>query len=169
MTRTRPFGTLDDGTPVHAYRLGDEAALSAEILDLGGILAKLEFPGAHGRTRLVLGLDDAQAYRDDPAYLGILVGRFGNRIADAAFVLDGRRHRVSANDGGNHLHGGLRGFGRRLWTVDAHDDGALARDRRGRRSAGAPKQHRNTAWISTRWYSSAAASAATRTSPFPKR
>ena len=126
MTRTRPFGTLDDGTPVHAYRLGDEAALSAEILDLGGILAKLEFPGAHGRTRLVLGLDDAQAYRDDPAYLGILVGRFGNRIADAAFVLDGRRHRVSANDGGNHLHGGLRGFGRRLWTVDAHDDGALA-------------------------------------------
>ena len=120
MTRTRRFGPLDDGRMVHAWRLGGDGALSAEILDLGGILARLEIEGAQGRTGVVLGLDDAQAYFDDPAYLGILVGRFGNRIGGAAFALDGARHEVTANEGRNHLHGGALGFGRRLWTVEDH-------------------------------------------------
>jgi aldose 1-epimerase len=121
MTRIRPFGRLDDGTPVHAWRLGDAGGLSAEILDLGGILARLEFPGAQGNSSVVLGLDDAQAYQHDPAYLGILVGRFGNRIGGAAYTLDGRRYALAANNGRNHLHGGITGFGRRAWTVEAHD------------------------------------------------
>jgi aldose 1-epimerase len=126
MTGVGPFGQLEDGTPVQAWRLGDAAGLSAEILEFGGILAKLEFPGAHGRANLVLGLGDAGAYERDPAYLGILVGRFGNRIAGAAYRLDGREHRVTANEGRNHLHGGARGFGGRLWQVDAHGTDALA-------------------------------------------
>ena len=126
MTRTRPFGRLEDGTAVQAFRLGGGHGLSAEILDLGGILARLEFPGAQGRTPLVLGLADAQAYFRDPAYLGILVGRFGNRIAGATFELDGRQHRISANEGRHHLHGGMLGFGRRLWTVEAHEQDLLA-------------------------------------------
>lgn len=126
MTRIRPFGQLENGTPVHAYRLGDDAVLSAEVLDLGGILAGLEFPGAHGRTGLVLGLPDARAYFDDPAFLGILVGRYANRIAGAKFVLDGREYGVSANEGRNHLHGGMLGFGRRPWRVEAHGDDSIA-------------------------------------------
>jgi aldose 1-epimerase len=126
MTRSRPFGQLRDGTAVSAYRLGSDTALSAEILDLGGILAGLEFPGAHGRTRLVLGLADAPAYFDDPAYLGILVGRYANRIAGAQFALDGKVYRVTANEGCNQLHGGTFGFGRRAWRVEAHGDDAIA-------------------------------------------
>lgn len=126
MTRTRPFGRLEDGTAVQAFRLGGGHGLSAEILDLGGILGRLEFSGAQGRTPLVLGLADAQAYFRDPAYLGILVGRFGNRIAGATFELDGRQHRISANEGRHHLHGGMLGFGRRLWTVEAHEQDLLA-------------------------------------------
>src|SRR5690606_29044028 len=114
-------GRLADGSAVHAHALGAADGLSAEVLDLGGILARLEFPGAHGRTSLVLGLGDAQAYFDDPAYLGIVVGRFGNRIAGSRFTLDGRDHQVTANEGRNHLHGGALGFGRRLWQVRAHD------------------------------------------------
>lgn len=125
MAPVRPFGTLGDGRAVHAHALGSGDGLSAEVLDLGGILARLEFPGAHGRTSLVLGLDDAQACFDDPAYLGIVVGRFGNRIAGSQFVLDGQVHRVTANEGRNHLHGGALGFGRRLWQVQAHDAGTL--------------------------------------------
>jgi len=125
MTRIRSFGRLDDGTPVQAYRLGDAGGLSAEILDLGGILAGLEFPGEQRRVGLVLGLPDAQAYFDDTAYLGILVGRYGNRIAGAGFDVDGRPHRVTANEGRNHLHGGALGFGRRRWTVEEHRDDLL--------------------------------------------
>jgi Galactose mutarotase and related enzymes len=120
MTPTRSFGQLDDGTAVQALRLGEGNGLSAEILDLGGILARLEFDGAQGRTGVVLGLDDAQAYFEDPAYLGILVGRFGNRIGGATFELDGQRHEVTANEGRHHLHGGALGFGRRMWTVEDH-------------------------------------------------
>ena len=78
MTGIRPFGAMEDGTPVHAYRFGDGDGLSAEVLDLGGILATLEFPGAQGRTPLVLGLADARAYQRDPAYLGI--GMSGRRL-----------------------------------------------------------------------------------------
>lgn len=126
MTGMRPFGQLEDGTAVQAYRLGNDAGLSAEILDLGGILAGLEFPGTQGRTRLVLGLAHARAYFDDPAYLGILVGRYANRIAGARFALDGGEYAVSANEGRNHLHGGMLGFGRRAWQVEAHGSDTLA-------------------------------------------
>lgn len=117
MEKTRLFGRLDDGRAVHAYRLQGDG-LGAEILDLGGILARLSVPGERGTVDVVLGLPDARAYFADPAYLGILVGRYGNRIDGARFALDGREVRVSANEGRNHLHGGMLGFGRRLWTVE---------------------------------------------------
>lgn len=125
MAHRRPFGELDDGRAVHAHVLGDGNGLRAEVLDLGGILARLEFPGERGPVALVLGLPDARAYFADPAYLGIVVGRFGNRIGGAAFTVDGQACRVSANEGRNHLHGGHLGFGRRLWRVAAHDPGRL--------------------------------------------
>ncbi|MDH5832527.1 galactose mutarotase [Luteimonas sp. M1R5S59] len=120
MERIRPFGQLDDGRAVHAYRLGGDDGICAEVLDLGGILARLQVPGANGRVDAVLRLPDARAYLADPAYLGILVGRYGNRIGGARFSLAGREHALSANEGRNHLHGGHLGFGRRLWDVESH-------------------------------------------------
>nr|WP_238346057.1 aldose epimerase family protein [Luteimonas saliphila] len=114
------FGRLDDGRDVHAYRLGDDDGISVEVLDLGGILARLVVHGEGGRVDAVLRLPDARAYFADPAYLGILVGRYGNRIGGARFTLDGCEHVLSANEGRNHLHGGHLGFGRRLWQVQSH-------------------------------------------------
>ncbi|ADV26731.1 Aldose 1-epimerase [Pseudoxanthomonas suwonensis 11-1] len=125
MAQRRSFGRLDDGRVVHAHVLGAGGALRAEVLDLGGILARLEFAGAQGPVPLVLGLPDAASYFADPSYQGIVVGRFGNRIGGAAFTLDGQACRVSANEGRNHLHGGMLGFGRRLWQVHAHDEARL--------------------------------------------
>lgn len=125
MAQVRGFGRLDDGTEVHAHRLGSDDGLHAEILDLGGILARLRMPVEGRPVDLVLGLPDARAYRADPAYLGILVGRYGNRIGGARFELDGRAHRLAANEGRNHLHGGMLGFSRRMWTVAAHDSNEL--------------------------------------------
>lgn len=125
MAQIRSFGRLDDGTEVHAHSLGCDSGLRAEILDLGGILAGLDMPVEGRRIGLVLGLPDARAYRADPAYLGILVGRYGNRIAGSRFELDGNEHVLAANEGRNHLHGGPLGFGRRMWTVRSHTDEAL--------------------------------------------
>lgn len=126
MAKVRGFGRLDDGTEVHAYCLGHTDGMQAEVLDLGGILARLEMPFEERQIGLVLGLPDARAYRTDPAYLGILVGRYGNRIAGARFRLDGSEHSLAANEGRNHLHGGMLGFGRRMWTVQSHSDEELA-------------------------------------------
>jgi aldose 1-epimerase len=125
MESIRSFGRLADGRQVHAYRIGGAHGISAEILDLGGILARLRVPAADGPVDAVLGLSDARAYRDDPAFLGILVGRYGNRIGGARFGLDGQVHALSANEGRNHLHGGVLGFGRRIWTVEEHQPDVL--------------------------------------------
>lgn len=116
MIQRSPFGHLD-GTPIHAFVLGHADGLQAEVLEYGGILRRLSFPTRCGRVELVLGLPTLEAYRRDTANLGIIVGRFANRIAGAQFQLDGHRYLLSANEGRNHLHGGTLGFGRRVWRL----------------------------------------------------
>lgn len=113
-----PFGLTPDGRPVECWRLESAAGVAAEILSYGGILHALHVPDTAGRsTSVVLSLPDAPAYADSP-YLGALVGRYANRIAGARFLLDGRLHRLPANDRGHSLHGGPDGFHHRLWRAE---------------------------------------------------
>jgi aldose 1-epimerase len=113
----RPFGTLPDGSAVEVITLGAADGLQAEILTLGGTLKSLSLPVRGKRIPLVLTLPDLPAYLKDTSYLGQLVGRYGNRIAGAAFELDGKRHQLTANNGPNTLHGGETGFGKYVWKV----------------------------------------------------
>lgn len=113
----REFGRIGD-TVIHAITLASEG-VKAEVLTYGGILRRLQIETAQGSVDVVLGLPDLDAYRNDRDYLGVLVGRYGNRIGGASFELDGRRYALSANEGVNHLHGGHAGFGRRVWTIAA--------------------------------------------------
>lgn len=113
----RPFGKLEDGRGVEAITLGDPQGLQAEVLTYGAILRRLTCPVRGQRRDLILSLPTIEAYERDRAYVGALVGRFGNRIANAQFSLDGHEHRVTANEDVNHLHGGALGFGKRLWRV----------------------------------------------------
>jgi aldose 1-epimerase len=113
----RPFGSLPDGRRVEAIALGEPQGLQVEVLTYGAILRRLTVPVGGERRDLILFFDDLDSYVRDRAYVGPLVGRFGNRIADSRFALDGRTHVLSANEGSNHLHGGHLGFGRRLWRV----------------------------------------------------
>lgn len=113
----RVFGQLPDGVEVHALTLRGEAGLEAEVLTYGGILHALLLTTAQGVVPLLLALPDLPAYAADGDSLNILVGRFGNRIAGARYTLDGVTHTLAANEGRNQLHGGLRGFGRRVWRV----------------------------------------------------
>jgi aldose 1-epimerase len=87
------------------------------VLTYGATLRRLTYPVGGTRRDLILFFADLDSYVRDRAYVGSLVGRFGNRIADSRFTLDGRTHAVSANEGANHLHGGHEGFGKRLWRV----------------------------------------------------
>jgi len=116
----RIFGHLPGGAPVHAITLQAPSGLCAQVLTYGGILRQLHIPVNGERVNIVLGLADLPAYLNDRHHLGTLVGRFGNRIGHACFMLDGHEHQLDRNDGRHHLHGGAQGFGRRIWTLLEH-------------------------------------------------
>jgi aldose 1-epimerase len=127
------FGKLD-GTDVESFTLGAEDGLQAEILSLGGTLRRLTLPVQGRRLELALGFEDLAGYLADTSYIGQLVGRYGNRIAGAAFTLDGRRYQLTANNPPNTLHGGDVGFGKYVWQVLGFGGGKLSYVKLGHRS-----------------------------------
>ncbi len=125
--RRHAFGTLQDGTPIEAVELTNGRRVSATVMTLGATLQALRVPDRHGRADdIVLGYDNAADYLAKPQYFGATVGRYANRIAHGRFSLDGRSYRLETNDGPNHLHGGRRGFDKRVWTIEAVRSGPAA-------------------------------------------
>ncbi|MFD7708182.1 aldose epimerase family protein [Streptomyces sp. NPDC059786] len=122
--RSELFGSLSDGTPVHRWTL-ERAGTRVRILTYGGIVQSVEVPDREGRAgNVVLGHADVAGYVDHPGpYFGALVGRYANRIAGARFELDGKEYRLAANNGPNSLHGGERGFDKRVWEAQALEHG----------------------------------------------
>jgi aldose 1-epimerase len=113
---SEPWGVSPDGRPVTLYTLRNRHGMTVQLSDWGGIVTRVRVPDRDGHPAdVVLGFDSLAEYVADDSYVGALIGRYANRIADAAFELDGTRYRLAANDGPNHLHGGVRGFDRRLW------------------------------------------------------
>ena len=113
----RHFGRLGDGRNVEAITLGGPEGLQAEVLTYGGILRRLSFPVGGERRELVLALDGLEQYEQDRAYVGPVVGRFANRIAQGSFAIDSHAYQLTRNENPNHLHGGTAGTGKRLWQV----------------------------------------------------
>lgn len=107
----------------HPLVLSSTSGVSVAISPLGARLTRIDAPDRSGRVeRVLLGFDDADENRraampDGGAYLGATCGRVANRIAGAAFVLDGVRHRLEANEGAHQRHGGPIGFDRAVWAV----------------------------------------------------
>jgi aldose 1-epimerase len=112
------FGNLEDGRLVESIRLA-AGELELEVLTYGAILRRLVFPVRGARRNAFLHFATLAEYERDRAYVGPVVGRFGNRIANSRFTLAGREHVVTANEGANHLHGGAIGFGKRVWRIVA--------------------------------------------------
>ncbi len=118
---TEPFGRTPEGEEILLYTLASAKGLRARILNYGATLVSLEVPDRHGKLDdIALGFDTADQYFGKKGYLGATVGRYANRIGNARFVLDGREYKLAANNGPNHLHGGLKGFDKVVWkTVEA--------------------------------------------------
>jgi aldose 1-epimerase len=118
--KREPFGTLADGRQIEAAVLSNKAGIRVKIMTLGAAIQSLFIPDRTGRAGdIVLGFDSAQEYLQNPSYFGATVGRFANRIAKGHFTLDGKTYTLATNDHGNHLHGGIKGFDKVLWTIDS--------------------------------------------------
>ena len=116
------MGTTADGREVTGYTLYGKNGFRATISDFGGIIWSLMVPDKTGRlTDVVAGYDSVEDLEASSGYLGALIGRFGNRIANARFALDGVEYALYQNDGENHLHGGKIGYDRCFWTVECED------------------------------------------------
>lgn len=114
-----PFGRLPGGEAVEIFTLRSASGTEVRVIGFGGAIVSIRVPDREGRLAdVVLGYDHVQGYVDDDAYLGALIGRYSNRIRGGRFTLDGREHALPVNDGANHLHGGPRGFHKRLWAAD---------------------------------------------------
>lgn len=118
LTHKQQSATARDMEPdaVQTWELTNPAGLCVRIGAIGAALIAVETPARDGhRANIVLGLENADAYRSNPDYVGVVVGRFANRIGGAQFSLDGRTYKLDANDGPNCLHGGHSGWHLRQW------------------------------------------------------
>lgn len=112
------FGVLPQRDTVHIYTLSNENNMKVEILDYGGIVQSIKIPDKDGKdSDVVLGFDDLDSYIHDSPYFGALIGRYGNRIADGKFTLNDSTYILAKNNGPNSLHGGRKGFDKKLWEV----------------------------------------------------
>ncbi|HWI68621.1 MAG TPA: aldose epimerase family protein, partial [Nitrospiraceae bacterium] len=110
------FGTRD-GRPITLYTLTNAHGVEVRAMNYGGIIVSLRVPDRKGQLAdIVLGHDKAEGYMPNPPYLGAIVGRYANRIANGTFTLDGKTYTLPKNDGPNTLHGGLtRTFDKVPW------------------------------------------------------
>jgi aldose 1-epimerase len=106
---------------VEIVQLSRPGGLVVEILSLGATVHRICAPTPGGPIEAVAGYRALEGYAKDRGYLGAIVGRCANRIGDARFVLDGETFNVSANERANCLHGGAKGFNKRLWTIETPD------------------------------------------------
>ncbi len=120
------FGTLEDGREVSLFTLTNANDMEVQITNYGGIVTAIRTSDRNGNMdNVVLGFDSLKKYTAGTPYFGALIGRYGNRIADGQFTLDGKEYQLPQNDGDNHLHGGEKGFDKVLWDAQPQDDGSL--------------------------------------------
>jgi aldose 1-epimerase len=114
------FGRTPGGGEVVLFTLANKRGLTVKVMNLGCTIVSVRMPDRQGREEeITLGYDSPAKYLAGNAYFGALIGRYANRIAGGKFSLDGRSYTLACNEKGrHHLHGGDRGFDKRLWRAE---------------------------------------------------
>ena len=116
---SRPWGYLSDGKTATLYTLVNDQDMTVEITDFGGTIVSIKTPDRNGKiTDVILGYDSVADYEMADGYLGALVGRVANRIAEASFELNGKTYPLFANNGPSCLHGGKKGYSYVIWSAE---------------------------------------------------
>jgi aldose 1-epimerase len=114
-----PFGKTKEGVAVEIYTLKNKNGMVAKVATYGATLTELLVPDKTGAlVNVVLGYDSIDPYLAGVPYFGSTIGRIGNRIAKGTFTLNGKTYKLATNDGPNHLHGGVKGFDKVVWTAE---------------------------------------------------
>jgi aldose 1-epimerase len=112
------FGKTSNGEIVDIYKLDNGKGMTVEVLSLGGIMHSVNVPDRKGNvTNISASLETLADYEKARPFFGALVGRYGNRIANGKFTLDGTEYTLPTNNGKNSLHGGNKGFDTVVWDV----------------------------------------------------
>ncbi|MCC6412930.1 MAG: galactose mutarotase [Saprospiraceae bacterium] len=113
------FGNLPDGRTAQLFTLLNEQGMTVKITNYGGAIVSWTAPDRNGKYEdIVLGCDSLSGYLKGTPYFGALIGRYGNRIAKGKFTLDSVEYTLATNNIGNHLHGGIVGYDKVLWTAE---------------------------------------------------
>jgi aldose 1-epimerase len=121
------FETTIDGKQTDLYVLKNQNGMKAAFTNYGGRLVSLIVPDKNGKmTGVVVGFKSVEDYqKSTEPYFGATIGRYGNRIAQGKFTLDGKEYHLSVNNGGNTLHGGKKGFQDVVWDEDQLNDSTI--------------------------------------------
>lgn len=112
-----------DKSKLELYTIRNASGMTIDVTNLGGKIVSLWVPDKTGEFGdVVLGYDSVTQYIKGNPYFGAMIGRYGNRIANGKFTLDGNEYMLATNNGANALHGGPDGFHNVLWTVDQIED-----------------------------------------------
>ncbi|MBN2659055.1 MAG: galactose mutarotase [Spirochaetales bacterium] len=122
------FGTTKKGETVEGLRIDNGKGLEMSLISYGATLISLKAPDRRGISgECLLGFGTVGDYEEQDAFIGATIGRVGNRIGQAAYVLDGREYRLSVNDQGcNHLHGGAVGYDKVIWNLEPLEEAEQA-------------------------------------------
>ena len=115
----KPFGVTKDGIDINQYILKNANGMQITVINYGGIITSWKAKDRDGSYEdIVLGFDNLSDYESSSPYFGALIGRYGNRIKEGKFSLDGVDYTLEVNNGENHLHGGVKGFDKVIWEVE---------------------------------------------------
>src|SRR6185436_7044992 len=118
IVKRQPFGTAN-GEPVEMLTLTNKNGVEVSAITYGGIITSIKTPDRTGAIGdIVLGFNSIDGYLGDHPFFGAIIGRYGNRIAKGRFTIDGKAYTLATNNGPNHLHGGNKGFDKRIWKVE---------------------------------------------------
>ena len=114
------WGQTAEGAAVQLFTLTNARGMVAKVTSYGAILTELHVPDRAGQaTNVVLGFDNLAQYLQGHPGFGATIGRCANRIGGARFTLDGTEYKVAANNGRHHIHGGPKGFDKKVWQARA--------------------------------------------------